>query len=32
MSQKFRLAGRFVIINEKNEILIVRQKNNWAIP
>ncbi len=32
MSKKFRAAGRFVIVNDKNEILLVEQKNNWAIP
>ena len=32
MKNNFRAAARFVIINKNNEILIVRQKNNWAIP
>gem|GEM_PF-6573524 len=29
---KFRAAGRFIIINEKEEILVVKHKKNWAIP
>ncbi len=32
MKKKFRLAWRFIILNEKDEILLVKQKNNWAIP
>jgi ADP-ribose pyrophosphatase YjhB (NUDIX family) len=32
MAKKFRVAGRFIVINDKNKILLVKQKNNWAIP
>ncbi len=32
MSEIFRPAVRFVIINDKNQILLVRHKTYWAIP
>ncbi len=32
MKKLFRPTARFIVINKKQEILVVLQKHNWAIP
>lgn len=32
MTNQFRAAARLIVVNNKNEVLIVRMNNHWAIP